>query len=339
MKQYIDLITRVIDEGVEKSDRTGVGTKSIFGHQSIYDLREEFPLLTLKKTWMPGVVHELLWLLGNHTKLDEYKDLPMTNIKYLTDNRVHIWNEWADENGNLGPVYGEQWVQWKKSNSEVVNQIQSIIDRLTEGHKNFNPNDRGLIVSAWNSGVLDEMALRPCHAFFQFYTEEIKLPERIKLFNEHANDCNLEISGMSSEQAMKHYNFPTRFVSLQLYQRSADIFLGVPFNIASYSLLLHMIGSVTNMYPKKFIHTFGDAHIYSNHKNQVNQLLNRTLSEGSSLDFYRDKSSRNYVGDYVGPKLPKLKINKKENIFDYKFDDFSIINYNPLKPIKAPVAI
>jgi thymidylate synthase len=199
MKQYIELITRIIKEGHESGDRTGVGTTKIFGHQSTYNMDDGFPLLTLKKTWMPGVTHELLWLLGCHMKDERYKDLPMTNIKYLKDNKVGIWDEWADEDGNLGPVYGKQWVDWNHklgtsrttgasvmsddnllNESEGINQIQIVIDKLTEGHEKFNPMDRGLIVSAWNVGDLDEMALRPCHAFFQFQARELSHDERVK---------------------------------------------------------------------------------------------------------------------------------------------------------------
>lgn len=331
MKQYISLITKVINEGVNKEDRTGTGTISIFGHQSVYDLREGFPLLTLKKTHWKSIVIENLWFLQGGT-----------NTKFLKDNGVTIWDEWADENGNLGPIYGKQWTNWerpprKKEEIESpfeVNQITNIINQLQN-----SPDDRGIIVSAWNAGELEQMALRPCHALFQMYTEIIKPVERVKLFNEHAHLYNLDLSGMSIEHAMEHYKFPKKYISLQLYQRSADVFLGVPFNIAGYSLLLHMIGNVVNMVPKKFVHTFGDAHIYSNHKEQVNTLLNRTRLSSDVVDFYSVENADEYVGDYMGPHLPKLKIKNKTNIFDYKFEDFELINYKHLGPIKAPVAI
>jgi thymidylate synthase len=334
MKQYVDLLTRIIKEGHESSDRTGTGTVKIFGHQSVYDMDDGFPLLTLKKTWFPGVAHELLWFLGNHTKLEEYKDLPMTNIKYLVDNKVHIWDEWADENGDLGPVYGKQWVDWdtywhengetrKGGNhcmGEGVNQIQTIIDKLTEGHENFNPMDRGLIVSAWNVGELDQMALRPCHTMFQFQARELNVKERYELFK-IANPQIKFVKAPTSHSYFDGKDIPKYELSLQLYQRSADTFLGVPFNIASYSLLLHMVCHVTGMKPGKFVHTFGDAHIYSNHKEQVEELLSR-------------------VDDNYGPELPTLWLNPEvKNIFDFQYDDIRVDNYDPLPAIKAPVAV
>lgn len=363
MKQYTDLLHRIIQEGHESSDRTGTGTVKIFGHQSVYDINDGFPLLTLKRTWFPGVAHELLWFLGNHTKLDEYKDLPMTNIKYLVDNKVHIWDEWADEDGNLGPVYGKQWVDWdtywhengetrKGGNhcmGEGINQIQTIIDKLTEGHKNFNPMDRGLIVSAWNVGELDQMALRPCHAFFQFQARELSHDERVKLMDINPEDYPhidaleemreiLKGSG-KSEEVFEKNGIPKYELSLQLYQRSADTFLGVPFNIASYSLLLYMVCHVTGMKPGKFVHTFGDAHIYSNHKDQVNQLLDRTYTGGAGgIDFWDKKIT--YMPDTYGPKLPTLWLNPEvKNIFDFQYGDIKVVDYNPLSTIKAEVAV
>ena len=358
MKQYTDLIHRIIQEGHESGDRTGTGTVKIFGHQSVYNMDDGFPLLTLKKTWMPGVTHELLWFLGNHTKLDAYKNLPMTNIKYLLDNKVHIWDEWADKDGNLGPVYGEQWVNWKKADYismikpgkllepgasgpiiryKHINQIQNIIDTLTEGHENFNPMDRGVIVSAWNVGELDQMALRPCHAFFQFHARELSFEERKVLMSRYSNN---RIYPNWDEEMMNRNEIPKYELSLQLYQRSADTFLGVPFNIASYSLLLHMVCHVTGMKPGKFVHTFGDAHIYLNHKDQVNELLNRTYSSGAGgVDFW-DKDVITYVPDTYGPELPTLWLNPEvKNIFDFQYSDIKVIDYDPLDPIKAEVAV
>jgi len=428
MKQYVDLILRILDEGSTKEDRTGVGTKSIFGHQSVYDLREGFPLLTLKSTHWKSIVHENLWFLQGGT-----------NTKYLNDNGITIWDEWADENGELGPVYGKQWVNWggikeaprigllhkregvwcvkwsdlhsfgegthwcytdissfnqhKYSDvdegrkvtfttttlghnpetfaphivatvsdnptvtySDGINQIQNAIDTL----KN-NPDDRGNIVSAWNVGELNQMALRPCHAWFQFYTEKIPSIERRKAFREYVRSANIDVSGLTEEDAMKHYGFPERYISIQLYQRSADVFLGVPFNIAGYSLILHMFGKVVNMIPKNFVHTFGDAHLYSNHKEQVNRFLFRAINHdiagdvslkefekdafknGKIPNFYDSPSHfRNEIrnkGSFYGLDLPKLNLPKKDNIFDYKFEDFELIDYNHLGLIKAPVAV
>jgi thymidylate synthase len=358
MKQYTDLVHRIIKEGGISDDRTGTGTIKIFGHQSVYNMDDGFPLLTLKKTWMPGVAHELLWLLGNHTRLDEYKEFEMTNIKYLVDNKVHIWDEWADEHGDLGPVYGKQWVDWgkakyisrfsggllspKSSGPRIVyertNQIQIVVDKLTEGHEKFNPMDRGLIVSAWNVGDLDEMALRPCHAFFQFQARELSLKERFGDYNtedyKHI-DADKEAEAMSDALGRPKYE-----LSLQLYQRSADTFLGVPFNIASYSLLLHMICHVTGMKPGKFVHTFGDAHLYSNHKDQVNELLERTYSNGAGgFEFWGD-DNLTYMPDTYGPDLPEIWLNPEiKDIFDFQYDDIKVLNYNPLPAIKAKVAV
>jgi thymidylate synthase len=357
MKQYIDLVTRIIKEGHESGDRTGVGTTKIFGHQSTYDMDDGFPLLTLKKTWMPGVTHELLWLLGNHTKLDEYKDLSLTNIKYLTDNKVHIWDEWADDDGDLGPVYGKQWVNWKGREydtggwgKETVmhNQIQTVVDKLTKDHDNFNPMDRGLVVSAWNVGELDQMALRPCHAFFQFQARELSQSERYNLCDESMD--------WGDETELDDLDIPKYELSLQLYQRSADTFLGVPFNIASYSLLLHMVCHVTGMKPGKFVHTFGDAHLYSNHKDQVNKMLTRTneydlygrenpdvsgyKDREEAIDYWNKEKSKWRPGIYDGPELPELWLNPEiKNIFDFQYKDIKVLNYNPLPAIKAKVAV
>lgn len=362
MKQYVDLIEKIISEGAYSDDRTGTGTIKIFGHQSVYSMDDGFPLLTLKKTWFPGVVHELLWFLGNHQNLDEYKNLPQTNIKYLVDNKVNIWNEWADKDGNLGPVYGKQWKDWggydssghwnSKENRlgvyfEGKNQIQDLIDKLTEGHSKFNPEDRGLIISAWNVGELDQMALRPCHAFFQFQARKLSLEERFKLMARHFNN---RIYPNWDEEMMNRNKIQKYELSLQLYQRSADTFLGVPFNIASYSLLLHMICHVAGMKPGKFIHTFGDAHIYSNHKEQINKLLSRTFEptsedsstfvEGEIFDFFESHPDNVFHGPHKGPNLPKLWLNPEiKNIFDFQYNDIKVLDYNPLPAISAPVAV
>ncbi len=264
MKQYLDLLSHVKKNGIKKEDRTGTGTLSVFGYQMRFNLADGFPLLTTKKIHLKSVIHELLWFLSGET-----------NIKYLKDNSVSIWDEWADTNGDLGPVYGHQWRSWDTASGESVDQIAQLIDQL----KNY-PDSRSLIVSAWNVGALAEMKLPPCHAFFQFYVAEKKL-------------------------------------SCQLYQRSADIFLGVPFNIASYALLTMMVAEVCNLEYGEFVHTLGDAHIYINHLDQVNEQLERA------------------------PKpLPQMKINGKiKNIFDFKYDDFELIGYDPYPLIKAPVAV
>ena len=264
MKQYLNLIEKVMNEGVLKEDRTGTGTKSIFGHQMRFDLSKGFPCVTTKKLHMKSIIHELLWFLKGDT-----------NIKYLKENGVRIWDEWADENGNLGNVYGYQWRSWPTPDGEHIDQIKNVIDTLKA-----NPNSRRIIVSAWNVGEIDKMALPPCHAFFQFYVAQGKL-------------------------------------SCQLYQRSADIFLGVPFNIASYALLTMMIAQVCNLKLGDFVHTLGDAHIYSNHFDQTKIQLSRE------------------------PKaLPKMIINPHvKDIFKFKFDDFELINYDYHPHIKAKVAI
>jgi thymidylate synthase len=264
MKQYLDFLKLVQKSGTIKSDRTGTGTKSLFGHQMRFDLSKGFPLVTTKKIHIPSVVYELLWFLSGDT-----------NTKYLVDNGVRIWNEWADENGDLGPVYGAQWRNWQNARGESIDQITQVIDQI----KN-TPDSRRIIVSAWNVGELENMALPPCHAFFQFYVADKKL-------------------------------------SCQLYQRSADIFLGVPFNIASYSLLVHMIAQQCDLEVGDFVWSGGDCHIYSNHSEQVAEQLSRTPKQ-----------------------LPTLKIKTKpKTIFDYQFDDFEFVDYQFDAPIKAPVAI
>ena len=264
MKQYLDLLSYVKNNGIKKEDRTGTGTLSTFGYQMRFDLESGFPLLTTKKIHLKSVIHELLWFLTGDT-----------NIKYLKDNGVSIWDEWADKNGNLGPVYGSQWRSWPTSNGKSIDQIKNLIEGIKK-----NPDSRRLIVSAWNVSEIDNMKLPPCHAFFQFYIANNKL-------------------------------------SCQLYQRSADIFLGVPFNIASYALLTKMIAQVCNLKCGDFVHTLGDAHIYLNHIEQVNEQLGRI------------------------PKiLPEININPLiKDIFEFKYKDFELINYNPDPLIKAPVAV
>ena len=264
MKQYLDLMKHVLENGVEKSDRTGTGTLSCFGYQSRYNLAEGFPLVTTKKCHLRSIIHELLWFLKGDT-----------NIGYLKDNKVTIWDEWADENGNLGPVYGSQWRKWLRPDGTHVDQIANLVEQIKT-----NPDSRRLIVSAWNPGEIDKMALPPCHAFFQFFVANGKL-------------------------------------SCQLYQRSADIFLGVPFNIASYALLTMMMAQVTGLEVGEFIHTLGDAHLYSNHIDQTNLQLSRE------------------------PKaLPIMKINPQvKDLFEFKFEDFELTGYEPHPHIKAPVAI
>jgi len=263
MKQYLNLMSHVLNNGIKKQDRTGTGTISVFGYQMRFDLNEGFPALTTKKLHLRSIIHELLWFLQG-----------ATNIKYLKDNKVSIWDEWADENGDLGPIYGAQWRSWK-SGDKTIDQISQVIDQI----KN-NPDSRRLIVSSWNAGQLEEMALPPCHVLFQFYVANGKL-------------------------------------SCQLYQRSADIFIGVPFNIASYALLTMMIAQTCNLKYGEFIHTFGDAHLYLNHINQAKEQLERK------------------------PKaLPVMHINPSvKNIFDFKFEDFNLSGYDPHPHIKAPIAV
>lgn len=264
MQNYLDLVRQIKDHGTDKTDRTGTGTRSIFGYQLRYDLTRGFPMVTTKKVHLKSIIHELLWFLNGDT-----------NVKYLQDNEVKIWNEWADENGDLGPVYGAQWRSWKGADGKVVDQISEVIQQIKT-----NPDSRRLIVSAWNVGEIPNMALAPCHALFQFYVADGKL-------------------------------------SLQLYQRSADVFLGVPFNIASYALLLMMVAQVCDLEVGDYVHSFGDVHIYNNHFEQVEKQLART------------------------PKsLPTMKLNPEiKDIFGFKFEDFTLENYDPYPGIKAPVAI
>ena len=264
MKQYHDLLQHILDNGAQKEDRTGTGTISVFGYQMRFDLNEGFPCLTTKKLHLRSIIHELLWFLKGET-----------NIQYLKENNVSIWDEWADAEGNLGPVYGSQWRSWPTADGKHIDQIKQVLDQL----KN-NPDSRRIIVSAWNVGEIDKMALPPCHAFFQFYVADGKL-------------------------------------SCQLYQRSADTFLGVPFNIASYALLTMRMAQVCGLKPGDFVHTLGDAHLYSNHLDQARLQLTRDFRP-----------------------LPQMKINPEiTNLFDFKYEDFELVNYDPHPHIKAAVAV
>lgn len=264
MKPYHDFLRHILNNGVQKGDRTGTGTVSVFGYQMRFDLEKGFPLVTTKKVHMKSIIHELLWFLKGDT-----------NIKYLKDNGVKIWDEWADADGNLGPVYGYQWRSWPTADGSHIDQISQVIEQIKK-----KPNDRRMIVSAWNVGEIKNMALPPCHMFFQFYVANGKL-------------------------------------SCQLYQRSADSFLGVPFNIASYALLTQMIAQVCGLKPGEFIHTFGDAHIYNNHLDQVQELLSRQPYP-----------------------LPEMHLNPNiTNIFDFKYEDFELVGYQHHEAIKAPVAV
>ena len=264
MKEYLELLNDVMENGNEKGDRTGTGTKSVFGRQARFDLSKGFPLLTTKKLHLKSIIYELLWFLKGDS-----------NIKFLNDNGVTIWDEWADENGDLGPVYGAQWRRWEDKNGKTFDQITDLIDRIKK-----DPNSRRLIVSAWNVPQINEMKLPPCHCLFQFYVANGKL-------------------------------------SCQLYQRSCDLFLGVPFNIASYALLTMMIAQVCDLKPGEFIHTFGDLHIYKNHLDQVKEQLSREPRP-----------------------LPKMKINPEiKDIFDFKYEDFELEGYDPHPAIKAPIAV
>lgn len=269
MQQYLGLLRHILENGVEKTDRTGTGTRSVFGYQMRFDLQAGFPLVTTKKVHLKSIIYELLWFLKGDT-----------NISYLKEHGVKIWDEWADENGELGPVYGKQWRDWEGKNGKHIDQVAELIEQLKK-----NPDSRRLIISAWNVADLPEMALMPCHNMFQFYTAPMEDGRR-KL-------------------------------SCQLYQRSADVFLGVPFNIASYALLTLMIAQVCDMVPGDFVHTFGDVHIYNNHVEQVKLQLSRQ--------------------PYA---LPQMKLNPAiKNIFDFQFEDFTLENYVSHPSIKAPVAV
>ena len=264
MQQYLDLMHHILEHGIEKKDRTGTGTLSTFGYQTRFDLQQGFPALTTKKLHMKSIIHELLWFLSGST-----------NIGYLRDNGVRIWDEWADENGELGPVYGAQWRAWPAPGGGHIDQISQILEQLKH-----DPDSRRIIVSAWNAAEIDNMALPPCHVFFQFYVANGKL-------------------------------------SCQLYQRSADVFLGVPFNIASYALLTMMVAQVSNLTPGEFIHTLGDAHLYLNHLEQARTQLKRTPRP-----------------------LPVMRLNPEvTSVFDFTYDDFELLNYDPYPSIKAAVAV
>jgi thymidylate synthase len=264
MQQYLDLLRHILDTGVHKTDRTGTGTQSVFGYQMRFDLQQGFPLVTTKKVHLKSIIYELLWFLKGET-----------NIGYLKEHNVKIWDEWADANGELGPVYGKQWRSWEGKDGKVVDQVTDLIKQIKS-----NPDSRRLIISAWNVADLPEMALMPCHTLFQFYVANGKL-------------------------------------SCQLYQRSADVFLGVPFNIASYALLTMMIAQVCDLEPGDFVHTFGDVHIYSNHREQVDLQLSRTPFP-----------------------LPQMKLNPSvKDIFSFNFEDFTLENYESHPAIKAPVAV
>ncbi|SFT62308.1 thymidylate synthase [Pseudovibrio denitrificans] len=264
MQQYLELMRRIMDEGVVKEDRTGTGTKSVFGHQMRFDLSEGFPVVTTKKLHLRSIIHELLWFLAGDT-----------NIKYLKDNKVRIWDEWADENGDLGPVYGYQWRSWPKPDGGSIDQIANVVQQIKT-----NPDSRRLIVSAWNPALVDEMALPPCHSLFQFYVANGKL-------------------------------------SCQLYQRSADVFLGVPFNIASYALLTMMIAQVCDLEPGDFVHTLGDAHLYLNHMEQAELQLSREPRA-----------------------LPVMRLNPAvKDIFAFRYEDFALEGYDPHPHIKGVVAV
>ncbi len=264
MDEYLSLIRRILDEGEDKGDRTGTGTLSVFGHQMRFDLAKGFPMVTTKKLHLKSIIYELLWFLKGDT-----------NVKYLQENGVRIWNEWADEDGDLGPVYGKQWRKWEAKDGRIIDQVNNAIEMIKT-----NPNSRRIIVSAWNVGELEEMALMPCHAFFQFHVANGKL------------NC-------------------------QLYQRSADVFLGVPFNIASYALLTHMMAQVCNLQPGVFVHTIGDAHLYNNHLEQAKQQIAREPLE-----------------------LPQLKLNPKiTNIDEFEYGDIEVINYQHHPHIAAPISV
>jgi len=264
VRQYLDLLRRVRETGAQKGDRTGTGTVSVFGHQMRFDLADGFPMLTTKKLHLKSIIHELLWFLQGDT-----------NIKYLNDNGVSIWNEWADENGDLGPVYGHQWRSWPAKDGGTIDQISNLVEQIRK-----NPNSRRLIVTAWNPADVDSMALPPCHCLFQFYVADGRL-------------------------------------SCQLYQRSADIFLGVPFNIASYALLTMMVAQVTGLQPGEFVHTLGDAHLYMNHLDQTDEQLSREPRA-----------------------LPIMVLNPEvDDLFAFTFDDFQLRDYDPLPHISAPVAV
>ncbi|ENE2810073.1 thymidylate synthase [Salmonella enterica subsp. enterica serovar Newport] len=337
MKQYQDLMAEVFAKGTPKKDRTGTGTLSIFGHQMRFNLQEGFPLVTTKRCHLRSIIHELLWFLKGDT-----------NVKYLNDNGVTIWDEWKNKDGDLGPVYGKQWRAWTAhdevhtGNKKIIAEMEEDgweeagyreasmlltkdIDQIAKvmGQLKNDPDNRRIIVSAWNVADLDDMALAPCHAFFQFYTREMSLDERVQWAEENDNELWSDyihatfVDENTRLGWLDKAGVPTRKLSCQLYQRSADVFLGVPFNIASYALLIHMFAQQANMAVGDFVWTGGDVHLYSNHLEQARTQLGRTPRA-----------------------LPKLIIKRKpDSIFDYKFEDFDIEGYDPHPAIKAPVAI
>lgn len=300
MQQYLDLLRKIRNEGTDKTDRTGVGTRSIFGHQLRFDLQEGFPIVTTKKLHLKSIIHELLWFLNGDT-----------NVKYLNDNGVRIWNEWADANGDLGPVYGKQWRSWEGPRGETIDQISDVINTLKKA-----PDSRRLIVSAWNVADLTLMALSPCHCLFHFNTRPIPFDVR-KAMLANIGLYYATYDEQQHEKVFQESGIPKFYLDCQLYQRSADVFLGIPFNIASYALLTMMVAQVCNMIPGEFIHTFGDVHIYNNHFEQVDLQLSRTPFE-----------------------LPTMKINPKvKDIFGFKYEDFELQNYQCHPAIKAQVAV
>ena len=302
MKQYHDLCRLIQRKGFHRNDRTGTGTTGVFGAQAKFDLSEGFPLLTTKKMFLKGIIHEMLWFLTGST-----------NIQYLKDNDVHIWDQWVDEKGELGRGYGAQWRDWRgpaKASpagymlSNRIDQIKTVIDRIKT-----KPDDRRLIVTAWNPAELDAVGLPPCHCFFQFNTHELTLEQRLKI-------AGLK-SDLADHENLDHLDIPRRQLDLQLYQRSCDTFLGVPFNIASYALLLQMVAQVVGMKPGVFTHTYGDLHIYDNHKEQIAEQLSRECRP-----------------------LPTLRIdNRGQDIFGFKYEDFHLESYNPHPAIKGDVSI
>ena len=332
MKQYLDLLKDIKQNGELQENRTGTDTIAVFGREVRFNMNDGFPVLTTKKVHTKSILYELFWFLGNHMKDERYKDLPRTNIKYLKDNGVTIWDEWADKDGNLGPVYGYQWTHWD-TNKEIsirdgsypngeykwryeykgINQIENLINTL----KN-NPNSRRLIVSAWNVTDIDKMNLPPCHYNFECFSIEMNKTERYYKWLDYQKIHRLEDTGMSAEGAMQHYNFPTRKLSLKWNQRSVDTFLGLPFNITSYAFLLYMLSEVTNHIPNELIGSLGNTHLYVNHLSYVEEQLKR-----------------------IPKQLPILKIKRKvTDINDFKFEDFELINYNPEPNWKnVPIAI
>lgn len=371
-KQYTHLVTKILENDRKKSDRTGTGTMSIFGHQMRFNMEDGFPLLTIRKIHTRSVIHELLWFLSSYD--DDYNKFGNTNIRYLLDNGVTFWSEWpyeeykkrikysglerplslkefeyriknddqfAIEYGSIGPGYGEQWLnsgslelienidsrvkergdegeptssvtKRKITKLDGVNQIDNVIETLKK-----NPDSRRIIVDAWNPMRLDEMLLPPCHMMFQFYSVKMKPMERYHAYNKWIKENEYDDTGMTHEQGMKHYKFPTRYLSLQLYQRSVDVGLGLPFNIAEYSLLLYMISKIVNMIPYEFIWTGGDTHIYNNHIDQLKDIINRNPKE-----------------------LPKLIINDNvKSIYDFRYDDFKILDYEPHPNVKMEVSV